>query len=294
MQDIVGAAVGAASVVQDAQEFFVKPFAGLVVAEEAARAGKCQVVGDDVEGAAAVERTDGYGEPAQGRHDAHAQGLQVAVKSVEAVDRALGQIRTGAVAAVAIDPDFEAEAAGHGRFAADGDFSRWNIPAHVGGIAGIDVPAAFFFYIVKEIGQGARFFFTLLEHEDDFAVPAVLPLVQQFGGDELHGDVTVVAAGVHDAGGMGPAAALLRQVAVAFLDRQGVDIGAQEQGLPRILAVYPAEDAAVLYMAAGDAVFGKLFLNIGHRLRFLTGQLGMFVAAAADGCQFSRFLLYCL
>lgn len=55
MQDIVGAAVGAAGVVQDVQEFFVKPFACLVVAEETARAGKGQVVGNDVEGAAAVE-----------------------------------------------------------------------------------------------------------------------------------------------------------------------------------------------------------------------------------------------
>ena len=106
--------------------------------------------------------------------------------------------------------------------------------------------------------------------------------------------MTVVAAGVHDAGPVRSAAALLRQVAVAFLNGQGVDIGAQEQGLSRLLAVYPAEDATVLYMTAGDAVFGKLFLNIGHRLRFLTGQLGMFVAAAADGCQFCRFLLHCL
>ena len=55
VQDIVGAAVGAAGVVQDTQKFFVKPFAGLVVAEEAAGTGEGQVVGDDVEGAAAVE-----------------------------------------------------------------------------------------------------------------------------------------------------------------------------------------------------------------------------------------------
>lgn len=152
MQDIVGAAVGAASVVKDAQEFFVKPFAGLVVTEEAAGTGEGQVVGDDVEGAAAVERTDRYGEPAQRRYDAHAQGLQVAVKGVEAVDGALGQIGTGTVAAVAVDSDFKAEAAGHGRFAADGDFPCRNVPAHVGGIAGVDMPAAFFFYIAKEIG----------------------------------------------------------------------------------------------------------------------------------------------
>ena len=107
------------------------------------------------EGIAAVQAADRVGQAFLGRDDAHAQGLQVAVEIVEAVDWALGQVRTGTVAAVTVDADFKAKTAGHGGFVADGDFSGRNVPADVGGIAGVDLPGAVLFKVAQEIFKRA-------------------------------------------------------------------------------------------------------------------------------------------
>lgn len=61
-----------------------------------------------------MQASDGIGQAFLGRDDAHAKGLEVAVEIVEAVNRALGQVRSGAVAAVAVDADFKAKASGMG------------------------------------------------------------------------------------------------------------------------------------------------------------------------------------
>ena len=124
-----------------------------------------------------MQASDGIGQAFLGRDDAHAKGLEVAVEIVEAVNRALGQVRSGAVAAVAVDADFKAKASGHGGFVADGDFPCRNVPADVGGIAGIDVPRTVLFEVAQEVFERPRCFFTPFKHEEDRTVPLILPAV---------------------------------------------------------------------------------------------------------------------
>ena len=88
MQDVVTAVIGLAGIGQDALEFFVEASACMVVAEEAARTGKGQAVGDDVEDVATVQAADGEGQTFFRRDGPHPQGLHVAVEVVETVDRA--------------------------------------------------------------------------------------------------------------------------------------------------------------------------------------------------------------
>ena len=151
VQDVIAAVIGLAGVGEDALKFFIEALASVVVAEEAAGAGKGQAVGDDVEDVTAVQAADGEGQTFFRWYSPHPQGLHIAVEVVEAVDGAFGQVRPGAVAAVAVDADFKAEAAGHGSFVADSNFACRNIPADVGRVAGVDMPGTIGFQVAQEI-----------------------------------------------------------------------------------------------------------------------------------------------
>ena len=175
MQDFIARAVGLAGIFKDVLKGFVKALSCMVITEEARRSRKGQGVGNDVERIAAVQAADGEGQAFLRRDDSHAKGLEIAVDIVEAVDRALGQVGAGAVAAVAVDADFKAKAAGHGSFVADGDFPCRNIPTDVGGIAGVYLPGAILFEIAQKVFEGPRCFFTPFKHEEDCAVPLIFP-----------------------------------------------------------------------------------------------------------------------
>ena len=117
-----------------------------------------------------------------------------------------------------------------------------------------------------------------LEEEDDGSGKAVAESGEDLGRAEEDGGVGVVAAGVHDARDL----ALVGGVAL-FLDRQGVDVGAQGHDSPGLAATENAHDAGLRHGVTDLEPEGAQALR-HHPTRALlaVAQLGVSVQLAAD------------
>jgi len=134
-----------------------------------------------------------------------------------------------------------------------------------------------------------------LENQHQRARPALARRVQGFRGSQQARDVHVVAAGVHhgllDAVGVGHAFLAGVRQAGAFFDREGVEIGAQQDGWAGAIAE-DGRDAVAANVGfdvevAGDAL--ELGDAAGGGFFFLVGELWVGVEVLIEVLVFAEF-----
>ena len=214
-----------------------------------------------------MEGADGEGQGLEGGDVPHAEGVHPVVDGDEAVHGADGEVGSGSVASAAGDGEVEAGAPGHHGAVVDGDGAGGQGVVDVAAVAGVDLDVVVLHPAVDgDDVVGA--FLASFEHDEDAAFKLFLVVVEDPGRGQQRRHVAVVSAGVADAlvGGYADLGPL--EVVLGFVHRQGVAVGAQQDGPALLAAVDIAQDAAVFDDDVGDAEFGEQGVDVLHGLEF--------------------------
>lgn len=221
--DLGGASVGDGDAVAAAEEGLAGGFAG-GVGEGADGGFDAGGVGDDVGGGACVELADGDDDGVGGVGGAADLGLEVEDEFGGGDDGVDAEVGCGPVAAAAAECDSEGVGGGEEGTGAAGEAADGEGGPAVEAVDGVDLGAD---AAVENAGLDHAFgppaaFFGGLEQQFDANVEGVDGSLEDGGGEEEVGGVSVVSAGVHSpgaGGGVGEAG--------GFGDGEGVDVGAE-------------------------------------------------------------------
>ena len=232
-----------------------------------------RVVGDDVEPLARVHLAHRDDQGVQRAVVPGDEGLEVQQDGRRADQRVRAQLRLGAVGREALHGDGEVVAAGHPAAGLHVQIGLLQLAPDVLAEDGVHAVHQPMLHVVVRPVAGLL---AGLEDQLHLAVDLVLVLHQQLGRAQQHGDVAVVAAGVHHArvlAGEGQPGLLLHG--------QGIDVGPEGHG-PALAAVQHGPAAVVVRIAVdGIAHFLQLRLDLVGGRRLLQGQLGVLVEPAA-------------
>ena len=270
------AAIGLGDALDHFLHVLVEGQAHLFPVEEPDSAAEGQVVGDDIAHSAGLQDAHRKGQRVK-RGDLGQTGrLKGIVHSHEAVNRAVGLVGTGAVAALAVDGHVEAHGGGHGVAGIQRHLAALQPGVQMGAVYGIRGDAVLV-HIGEHIGRTGPDLLRPLEEEDHLAVDLLLVLGENLGGAQQHGHVAVMAAGVHYTGVLAAAYPLLGQVVLLLLNRQRVAVGTQQHRLAWLCALNIANDAAMGDDFIGDAHLVQLFTQPLDGLILVVGELRMLV-----------------
>jgi hypothetical protein len=193
------------------------------------------------------------------------------------------------VATDASDEDVDGVGVGHGVAGDVADFSGFEVAVDVEGEAEVGAGEAGEEAVVEHGLGAADDFLGGLADENEGAGPLVFEGGHGAGDADDAGDVDVVSAGVHDGDGFalwvgGGGGGGVGGVGL-FLDGQGVEVGADEEGFAG--AVFQDGDDAVDadffgdFVVEGAELFGEAFGGFG----FLEGELGVAVDGGVEGVE---------
>ena len=142
------------------------------------------------------------------------------------------------------------------------------------------IHTALFLQVLHDVPGADAHFLTLLEADIDFAGQLILVVVEDAGSTQYHGSMGVMTAGVHQT------VDLRLEGNIGFLmDRQGIDITTEGDGLAGAAGVDQANHIGASHTGIGNAHLIQLFADASAGPDFLVGQFRMpveFLAQADD------------
>ena len=193
-----------------------------------------------------------------------------------------------AVAALAVDGDVVLLAACHGDAAA-GHKHCANRQRHPG--QNVKHHGCIYFRVFQQavfqhVRRALKNFLGRLKFQLHGAFDLVLVVFQQLCRAQHHGGVHIVAAAVHPAWDLGS-----KFLTGFFLDRQGVHVAAQQNGLAGALAACQRENAAPAAVLRGIAHFSQSLFDKGFRLGQVKAHLRVTMQGAPPFAQLGFQLL---
>ncbi|MCY1407004.1 hypothetical protein D9M68_505190 [compost metagenome] len=223
------------------------------------------------------EGADGDDRRLAGRHVARHHGLQRHDQRGADHHRVHCLVRHGTVATGAVDDDGRAVGGGHAGAGQHAEAAYRHAGGIVQGEQGVAGEQAEHALVEHAPGAGtAVTFLGGLEEQMQGAAPAAF--AGQFAGRrQEHGGMPVMAAGVHLAGN-----AAAPGTATAFLDGQGVQLGAQAEGRPLAVAQGSDHGGAGQIQVQLVAPLAQVLDHLAAGGELLEAQLGLGVYGAAQ------------
>ena len=279
-----GAVISSSDAFYHAAEFCMIGNTYQITVEQTDSTAEGQVVGDNVALQTGVQYTYRQSQRLEGADLGQTGSLQCVVDSYEAVDGAVGLVRTGTMTALAMDGNIEAHSSGHGVAGVDGNLAGFQSVVEVNAPDSVSSNAVLI-HISQAVVDAGSDLLRALEEQNDLTSDLVLMSAQDLGSAQQHSHMAVMTAGVHNAVHLGAAYTGTSQVVLGFLYRQRIAVCTQQNSLaPAGLGAFDeAQQTAVGDLLIGNTHTIQLLLYTCKSGLFLIGQLRILVEMPTHG-----------